>query len=150
VHGRVLPFLEQGTIFNSINFTFSYSIPENTTVSRLSLSSFLCPSGIRPEAKTTGTGQFGVANYNWNMGDWCVWGGLGLGAGNRGAFGATRSRRWAEFTDGLSNTIVAAEVKTYQAVLTNCDLPTVFEPGSIPSPAVDPYVAVPEYRSGNC
>src|SRR5438067_7704658 len=44
IHGRVLPFMEQGTAFNSINFSFSYSIPDNTTVSRLSLSSFLCPS----------------------------------------------------------------------------------------------------------
>jgi prepilin-type N-terminal cleavage/methylation domain-containing protein/prepilin-type processing-associated H-X9-DG protein len=150
IQGRVLPFIEHGTIFNSINFTFSYSIPDNTTVARLSLSSFLCPSEIRPEPKTTATSQFGVANYNWNMGDWYVWGGLGAGTGNRGVFGANRSRRWAEFTDGLSNTVVASEVKTYQAVLTNCDLSTVFEPGSIPSPAADPYSAIPEYRSGNC
>src|SRR5437763_9170606 len=55
IHGRVLPFLEHGTIFNSINFTFNYSIPENTTVTRLSLSSFLCPSEIHPEPKTTAT-----------------------------------------------------------------------------------------------
>ena len=150
VHGRLLPLIEQGIIFNSVNFTFSYSMPDNTTVSRLSLSSFICPSEIRPEPKTTATSQFGVVNYNWNMGDWYVWGGLGAGAGNRGAFGVNRSRRWAEFTDGLSNTLVASEVKSYQAVLTNCDLSTVFEPGSIPSPAADPYVAVPEYRSGNC
>ena len=52
VHGRVLPFIEKGTIFNSINFTFSYAIPDNTTVSRLSLSSFLCPSEVHPEPKT--------------------------------------------------------------------------------------------------
>src|SRR5437773_212807 len=59
IHGRMLPFLEHGTIFNSINFTFSYSIPDNTTVTRLSLSSFVCPSEIRPEPKATATSQFG-------------------------------------------------------------------------------------------
>jgi len=91
-----------------------------------------------------------VANYNWNMGDWYVWGGLAAGAGNRGAFGVNRGRRLAEFSDGLSSTLLASEVKTYQGVLTNCDLPTVVEPGSIPSPAADPYAAVPQYRSGSC
>ena len=91
-----------------------------------------------------------MANYNWNMGDWYVWGGLGDSAGNRGAFGVNRSRSFAEFTDGLSNTVMASEVKTYQAVLTTCDLSTVSEPGSIPAPTVDPYSAVPEYRSGSC
>ena len=41
-------------------------------------------------------------------------------------------------------------MKTYQAVLTKCDLSTVSEPGSIPPPTADPYSAVPEYRSGSC
>ncbi len=150
VHGRLLPFIEQGTTFNAINFTFAYSIPDNTTVARMSLSSFLCPSEVRPEPRTSGTMQYGVANYNWNMGDWYVWGGLSGGAGNRGAFGVNRSRRLAEFTDGLSHTVMASEVKTYQAVLTTCDLSTVSEPGSIPAPTADPYTAVPEYRSGSC
>ncbi len=150
VHGRLLPFLEQRAAFNSVNFTFKYSDPVNTTVSQLSLSSFICPSEVRPDPKTSATSRFGVANYNWNMGDWYVWGGLGASAGNRGAFGVNRSRSFAEFTDGLSNTVMASEVKTYQAVLTTCDLSTVSEPGSIPDPTVDPYHAVPEYRSGSC
>ena len=150
VHGRLLPFLEQGTTFNAINFTFSYSIPDNTTVARISLSSFLCPSEVRPEPRTSGTTQYGVANYSWNVGDWYVWGGLVGGAGGRGAFGVNRSRRLAEFTDGLSHTVMASEVKTYQAVLSTCDLSTVSEPGSIPAPTADPYTAVPEYRSTSC
>jgi hypothetical protein len=82
-----------------------------------------------------------VANYNWNVGDWYVFGGLGATAPSRGAFGANRSRRLAEFTDGLSNTVWSSEVKTYQPVLTKCTLSTVSEPASIPSPAADPYAA---------
>lgn len=150
VHGRLLPFLEQGAAFNSINFTGNYSLPENTTVTALSVAVFLCPSEVRPEPKTTSSGgRYGAANYNWNMGDWYVWGGLNT-AGNRGAFGVNRARGLAEFTDGLSNTLVGSEVKTYQAVLSGCDLSTVLEPGSIPSPTADPYSAIPEYRSGSC
>jgi prepilin-type processing-associated H-X9-DG protein len=150
IHGRLLPFLEQGAAFSSINFTLNYSAPENTTVSQVSLSSFLCPSEVRPDPKVTATSRFGVANYNWASGDWYVWGGLNAGAGNRGAFGPNRSRRLAELTDGLSQTAVASEVKAYQGVLSGCDLSTVREPGSIPPPTADPYVAVPEYRSGAC
>jgi prepilin-type N-terminal cleavage/methylation domain-containing protein/prepilin-type processing-associated H-X9-DG protein len=150
VHGRLLPFLEQGAAFNAINFTGNYSLPENTTVSALSLAAFVCPSESRPDAKVTATGaRFGVTNYAWNMGDWYVWGGLNS-AGNRGAFGVNRARRLAEFIDGLGNTVLASEVTTYQAVLSGCDLSTIREPGSIPGPTADPYAAVPEYRAGAC
>ena len=69
----------------------------------------LAPSSARarsvPSRRPSATSQFGVANYNWNVGDWYVWGGLADGTGNRGAFGVNRSRRLAEFTDGLSNTV---------------------------------------------
>ncbi len=142
--------MEQYAAFNATNFSLSYSDPSNTTIGGLSINSFLCPSEVQPQPKPSGTGQYGVANYNWNMGDWFVWGGLGSGAENRGAFGVNRSRRLSDFTDGLSNTLLASEVKTYQAVLNDCTLSTVSEPSSIPSPSSDPYTAVPEYRSGAC
>lgn len=150
INGRLLPFLEQGAAFNATNFTLSYSAPDNTTISQLSLAQFLCPSEIKQEPKITATSRFGVANYNWNVGDWYVFGGLGATSQSRGAFGANRSRRLAEFTDGLSNTVLSSEVKTFQAVLTKCTLSTVSEPASIPSPAADPYSVVPEYQSGPC
>ncbi len=148
--GRILPFLEQSAAFNSINFALSYSQPSNTTVSQLVISGFICPSEVHPAPKVTSSGgRYGILNYNVCMGDWFVWGGVG-GPGNRGGFGVNRGRRLAEFSDGLSNTVVVSEVKAYQAVLSTCDLSTVSEPGSIPSPAADPSGAVPEYRSGSC
>lgn len=147
VQARLLPYIEQASSFNSINFTFAYSIADNTTVSRLSIAGFVCPSEVRPEPKTSATSQYGVPNYNWNVGDWYVFGGIGSSP-NRGAFGPNRSRTLAEFVDGLSNTVVASEVKTYQGVLTTCTLASVVEPNQIPSPNADPYTAVPEYTSG--
>lgn len=151
IHGRLLPLLEQGAVFNAINFTFAYSVPDNTTVGQLTLSAFLCPSEPHPEPKPTSHGHMGVTSYAWNEGDWFVWGGLtSLGANNRGVFGPNRSRRMADFSDGLSNTLAGSEVKTYQAVLSNCNLSTILEPGSIPPPNADPYTVAPEYRSGSC
>jgi prepilin-type N-terminal cleavage/methylation domain-containing protein/prepilin-type processing-associated H-X9-DG protein len=150
INARLLPFVEQGSAYNAINFTLAYSAAENTTIPQLTVSSYLCPSEIRPEPKTSATSRFGVASYNWNVGDWYVFGGLDATARGRGPFGANRSRTLAEFTDGLSNTVMTSEIKTYQNVLTKCTLTTVLEPGSIPSPAADPFAAVPEYRSGAC
>src|SRR4051812_35635792 len=94
IQARLLPFLEQNAAFNAINFTLAYAAADNTTVPRLTIAGYLCPSEVRPDPKVTTTGQFGVANYNFNVGDWYVFGGLGA-AGNRGAFGANRSRRLA-------------------------------------------------------
>src|SRR3954453_1057144 len=55
VHGRILPFMEQGAAFNSINFTLRYSVAENTTVSSMVVSSFLCPSEVNARPKPTAT-----------------------------------------------------------------------------------------------
>lgn len=148
VHGRVLPLMEQGAAFNAINFTLRYSVPENTTVSSLSLTAFLCPSEVKTEPKATTTTRMGVNNYGWNMGDWYVWGGFG-GIASRAAFQINKSRRLAEFVDGLSNTIVASEVKAYQPNLGNCGgLANINNPATIPAPSADPYTVAPEYNAG--
>ncbi|HEU5116922.1 MAG TPA: DUF1559 domain-containing protein, partial [Isosphaeraceae bacterium] len=46
VHGRILPFLEQGAAFNSINFAVHYEALPNTTVAGMTLSTYLCPSEV--------------------------------------------------------------------------------------------------------
>jgi prepilin-type N-terminal cleavage/methylation domain-containing protein/prepilin-type processing-associated H-X9-DG protein len=148
VHGRILPFMEQGAAFNAINFTLRYSVPENSTVASLSIKGFLCPSETQSQPRVTATSQFGVNNYGWNRGDWYVWGGFS-GVSNRAPFEINRSRRLAEFTDGLSNTVVASEVKAYQANLGNCGgLSLINNPAAIPDPSADPYTIAPEYTSG--
>src|SRR5947209_17554356 len=75
INGRLLPFLEQGSAFNAINFTLNYSAADNATIGSLTIAGYLCPSEVRPQPKPTATGQYGVANYNWNVGDWYVFGG---------------------------------------------------------------------------
>jgi hypothetical protein len=92
-----------------------------------------------------------VINYGLCGGDWFVWGGFS-GPQNRTAFGPNRSRRLASFTDGLSQTLFAAEVKAYQPA-SNCrftTLPSVNDPNNIPSPYANPFVVAPEYDNGGC
>jgi prepilin-type processing-associated H-X9-DG protein len=146
VHGRVLPFLEQGPLFNSMNFAINYETPQNSTVSAQAISVFLCPSEVRTESKMGDAGPIYPTNYGWCMGDWYSWGGF-TGMSNRSAFGPNRSRRLAEFTDGLSNTLVAAEVKTYTSYVRDCGtLGQINSPNAIPAPAGDPLSIAPEYN----
>ncbi len=144
VHGRILPFLEQGSMFNAINFGINYETPQNSTVSAQAVSVYMCPSEIRTEPKVGDSGLIYPTNYGWCMGDWYVWGGFSSVA-NRSAFGPNRSRRLADFTDGTSNTMVAAEVKTYTAYVRDCGgLGQINNPDVIPPPHADPRIVAPE------
>jgi prepilin-type N-terminal cleavage/methylation domain-containing protein/prepilin-type processing-associated H-X9-DG protein len=148
---RFLPFLEGNALFNAANLSVFKEDPPNSTIISLSVTAFLCPSEIRPQASAHDYGLSGVNNYGLSQGDWFVWGGFN-GPFNRSAFGPNRSRRLAEFTDGTCNTLIAAEVKAYQAA-SNCrfiTLPSVNNPNKIPSPYADPYTVAPEYDDGTC
>ena len=148
---RILPFLEGNPLHNAANFSVSKEDPPNSTVIALSVPAFLCPSEIKTQPSLHDYGHAGVINYGVCQGDWFVWGGFN-GPQNRTGFGPNRSRRLAEFTDGLSQTMFAAEVKTYGPA-SNCrhtTLPSVNNPNAIPSPYADPYVVAPEYDNGTC
>ncbi|GIW86289.1 MAG: prepilin-type N-terminal cleavage/methylation domain-containing protein [Isosphaeraceae bacterium] len=147
---RILPYLELGPVFNSVNFTTSYSHPQNLTVTGLSVSVLLCPSEPRTSVSQHSFGPAGVLNYGVAGGDWYVWGGF-QGIENRSAFEPNRSRRVAQFRDGLTNTLVMAEVKTYQSYYRDCGgLASINRPTPIPPPVGDPYAVAPEYRGGSC
>jgi prepilin-type N-terminal cleavage/methylation domain-containing protein/prepilin-type processing-associated H-X9-DG protein len=150
VHGRVLPFLEQSAAYGAINFDVSYDHPDNTTVTALVVSTFVCPSEVKPSISRHSFGLAGVTNYGFNMGDWFVWGGFS-GMTNRGAFGVNASRRWADFLDGTSQTVVGAEVKAHQGYYRDCGgLSQVKDGVPIPPVESDPYVVAPEYLGGGC
>src|SRR3954469_10550233 len=44
VHSRILPLLELGPMYNSVNFNIAYTKPDNNTVSGSKVEIFLCPS----------------------------------------------------------------------------------------------------------
>lgn len=150
VHGRILPFMEQGNTFNSINFATNYENPINLTVTGLTISVFICPSEVRSTPSTHSFGLAGVTNYGFCMGDWFVWAGF-QPIDNRSAFGPNRSRRFAEFSDGLSQTLLAAEVKAYQGYLRDCGgLAQINQPFAVPGIHANPYEVAPEYTSNAC
>jgi prepilin-type N-terminal cleavage/methylation domain-containing protein len=148
---RILPYLEGTTLFNAANIGVFKEDPVNATVISLTVNTFICPSEVKPQVSTHDFGMSGVVNYGMCGGDWFVWGGFN-GPYNRQAFGPNRSLRLAAITDGLSQTLFAAEVKAYQTS-SNCrfmTLPSVNNPSNIPSPYADPFSVAPEYDNGVC
>jgi prepilin-type N-terminal cleavage/methylation domain-containing protein/prepilin-type processing-associated H-X9-DG protein len=148
-HSRILPFAEQGAIFNAINFDVEMYSPPNLTATASRLALLVCPSEDKPTFTHNVGGTMSVCNYGFCNGDWFVWGGTGDSRKNRSAFGPNQSRRMAEFRDGLSSTLWMSEGKSYQPYYRDCPggLP-VNDPDVIPPPDADPYTIVPQYRGG--
>jgi prepilin-type processing-associated H-X9-DG protein len=128
---RITPYLELGTVYNSINFTNKSSDPSNATAVSTQMKVFLCPSEPNQQAfasvSAAGvTSTFGVSNYGWCEGTWYTYGGFANPAPSPCAIGSNLRRSFASFTDGLSNTLLGSEVKTYTSAYHDC--------GRIPPP----------------
>jgi prepilin-type N-terminal cleavage/methylation domain-containing protein/prepilin-type processing-associated H-X9-DG protein len=149
---RILPAIEQQAVYSAINFTIAFQNWENRTATGVVIAQFLCPSEPNQQATDHASyGKVGGVNYGWSMGDWYVRGGFAYPPPNRSAFGPNQSRRWAEFQDGMSQSMIQAEVKNWQPYLRDCGgLSQISNPSSIPSPAAGPMQVVPEYAGGSC
>ena len=152
VQMRILPAIGQGPSFNALNFSVAYQQHENTTVTSQVIPTFLCPSEANQQPTSHQTfGNVGVNNYGWCMGDWFVWGSFVGTEPNRSAFGPNQGRKWADFRDGLSQTLLLSEVKSYQPYLRDCGgLSVVNNADAIPGPNGDPNLVVPEYNGSGC
>ncbi len=140
---RVIPYLELGTVYNAINYMNKTTDPSNMTAVSTQLKVFLCPSEPNQQAAVVTniagvTSTYGVSNYGWCLGTWYTFGGFAGGGPNPGVIGSNLGRRFASITDGLSNTLMGSEVKTYMPSYHDCG--TVPAPGPT-GPYADPDVA---------
>ncbi len=149
-HSRFLPLMEQVALFDAINFQFSGESEPNVTVASTGISVFICPSEVNQDPPPSKVGLAHITNYGFSMGDWFVWGGFS-GPFTRCSFGPNRSLTFASFRDGLSNTIVAAEVKASQPLLRDCGgLANVHDHMNIPEPNADHRDLLPELAGTSC
>jgi prepilin-type N-terminal cleavage/methylation domain-containing protein len=139
-HARILPFLEQSNVFNLLDKKSTYGNVVNQFASGRVIPDFLCPSEPRQEPLQHNTfGLTGGVNYGFAMGDWYVWLGANQSPKTRSAFGVNLSRRWKDFTDGTSKTLLMSEVKNYQPYVRDCGaLSMVNDPDNVPPPDADP------------
>ena len=124
---RSAPFLEQGNFYASINFNWTYSDAPNTTVANTPLSFLFCPSdpGSHIDDATLGNTLTATTSYGTCDGDWYVYSinwttPPAIGPQNRTLFGPNYSRKIAEVTDGLSNTLMASEGLIGHAQMRSC------------------------------
>ncbi len=114
-HARVIPYMENGQVYNAANLFLHYHNPANGTAASMLIAAFVCPSEINltpGPVDSNGGGPYAVATNVFNIGDWYVYGGFGQPL-SRAPIAYNASRKLAEITDGTSNTIVTSEVRTY-------------------------------------
>ena len=121
----LLPYIEQGSVFNQINFSQGVGLGSNAAVSQLPLKIFQCPSDPYQQNFTVWPTNVVVAHSNYvgcngweecfnNAGGAGQGGGSdglsgGLGQGGDGLFYRNSRNRMASVMDGLSNTIFVGE-----------------------------------------
>lgn len=141
VHARVLPYIEQQAIYDSINFNVNYNDPLNAAAMNRTLPTFLCPSDKTSKLpKSLG----GVNNYYANCGTTILAGApptntsdpnYGMPA-NNGVFQRDKLNRLADIADGTAHTAMFSE-----RVLGDGDNANVYEKGDTFRPGTFPSTA---------
>jgi prepilin-type N-terminal cleavage/methylation domain-containing protein/prepilin-type processing-associated H-X9-DG protein len=114
VHARILPFIEQDNLHRLVNFTAGYASQPDICRTRIKL--YRCPSDPKDQTRLDGGVEFYPTNYGFSIGTW-----LGLdqatARGGDGAFGYNLTHTFGAISDGLSNTLAAADVKSFTPAL---------------------------------
>ncbi len=115
VQARMLPFMEQTTLQNALNFDLAWSNPANLTAYSATVSSFICPSDTR---QVPGILKWGPTSYRANEGtSVAMWYGESDTTGvnknltviPNGLFFSNDLIKIASITDGTSNTAAFSE-----------------------------------------
>lgn len=131
VHGRILPFLDQGSLYNSVDLTIAWDF--QTAIDGLKIPVYGCPSDPNSDtARDPGSGRpiLYPTNYGFNFGTWFVYDPT-TGQGGDGAFFPNAKLRMAAFTDGTSSTLLVSEVKAWTPYYRNGGPSTTVAPGSV-------------------
>jgi prepilin-type N-terminal cleavage/methylation domain-containing protein/prepilin-type processing-associated H-X9-DG protein len=132
IHGRILPYIEQGNAGVLVNLEVAWDQQLATGVPQTRIPVFMCPSELNDRVRNNGTSPFVYPhNYGFNFGTWFVYDPR-TGSGGDGAFFPNARLRATSFYDGMSTTLCAAEVKTFTPYVRNTADPG-FNPPSSPS-----------------
>ena len=127
---RILPFVEEANLANRIDFNEDYHrigisgvvYPDGATalaneplLKSARIPTLICPTELRDEVRVddNGNARDYITNYGVNAGVWLAHNPQ-LPDSSQGAFTANQGFGTRAFTDGLSNTLMLAEVKGWQ------------------------------------
>ncbi len=126
IQARLLPFLEEGAAFATINFDLPWDKGENFTsgVPTMRVPMYLCPSEANDTVRTKdGLPKVYPHNYGGNFGRWLVYDPTDSSNTGDGVFSVNTRLRAAQVQDGLSNTLAFAEVKAFTPYIRNTSDP---------------------------
>ncbi|MFO0951234.1 MAG: DUF1559 domain-containing protein [Isosphaeraceae bacterium] len=146
---RLLPHLEQGNLYNAINWNRDFEFTSNPTMSSTRVSVFMCPSEVNDRARVTPAVTYYPSNYAFNEGTWFIYDPATDKVGD-GAFVPNRAFNSAGITDGLSNTLAMSENKAYQPNYWDSQNPSALDvPPPTGVPGLVPYVGGTFDRNGH-
>ena len=131
VHGRILPYLEQGNLYDRVDLTVAWDF--QSAIDGLRIPVYACPTDPNGDtARDPGKGKVTLypTTYGFNYGTWFVFDPR-TGRGGDGAFYPNAALSLAAFTDGTSNTLLASEVKAWQPYTRNGGPPRTDVPASV-------------------
>ncbi len=123
VHGRLLPFLEQADAYSQVRLDIEWHDPINlaTGVQRMSVPIYSCPSDPHSNELVLDDPEEGLVrpvSYGFNFGTWFVYNPI-TGRGGDGCFFPNSSVGPHSITDGMSQTLACAEVRSFQPYFYN-------------------------------
>jgi prepilin-type N-terminal cleavage/methylation domain-containing protein len=135
VQGQILPYVEKGSIYDSINFDLTYNgqtlnvggTPQ--LISALRVNTYQCPSEVKNTVRlsSAGTPEHYPLTYGVNLGPWFAFN-PATKEGGQGAFQPYRPLALSAMTDGTSNTLALAEVKAYNPYYRNAGNGSLTQP----------------------
>lgn len=132
IHGRISPYLDQAALYSQIDLQKTWSVAPNAAiVSGFRVPVYVCPSDPKSDfARSTLGVNLYSTNYGFNLGTWFYYDPT-TGRGGDGLFYPNSSIKFASITDGASNTLLASEVRSWQAYTRNAPPPSTNVPQSL-------------------
>lgn len=113
VHGRILPFLEQGNLYNNVDLTIAWDF--QMSIDKLKVPTYACPSDPgSDQVRDPGNGRPRLypTSYGFNFGRWFVFNPANRQGGD-GMFYPNSFLKFRDCRDGTSSTLLAADVKAW-------------------------------------
>ncbi len=131
IHGRILPYIEQLNIAKKVDLSVGWDFQQ--AIDGVKIAIYACPSDpgaakLRDDLRPGGVRKVTLAptTYGFNFGTWFIFD-PATGRGGDGAFFPNSRLTLAAFTDGTSNTLMAAEVHAWQTYTPNAGPPAQFQ-----------------------
>ncbi len=131
VHGRILPYLEQGSLYEKVDLSVAWDFQE--AIDNLKVPAYSCPSDPgSDQVRDPGGGRAKLypTTYGFNFGSWFVFDPQNKRGGD-GMFYPNAFLGFRDCLDGSSNTLLVAEVKAWTPYRRNGGPPTTAVPADL-------------------